>query len=612
MWLNSGLSKQIENVQLGKILKQFEQFLEKERLDNFEIKSLEELETNRFIKTYLDFLNEMEQWIDIIKSNKELLNTRDELKNIMIKSIWKEIESVLNRLNKVLSQKIEDNQIGEEEYIKMIKKINIDFLKFVLDLKSNSNIYQLPCWVILNKEPKIIFNIAKTIENDWKIEETQMELLSDILKNNVEAYIYNILASSTLSDDEKIEKIASFNENFIEDVYFFQFRWKVEKLFWEIFAYNSIWEDLVEKVILNKRSNTNKYIRLSFIENIPDITQAMNIVDEYGIWFRSWIALLTRIYEELEKSYDEELNKEYKKYKQILLERKSKKNLDIEEEKIWEEFTKNVNNKFNAIKPKEVLTNTLSDKNKKTHDLYTKIQNGVNYADIKEELSKIRIDKKLLKLIFQKYPISIIKQIMENHNIDLSKKDFEEAILSVNNITKVIPLLKKIDKKLLKLIFQKYSTFIIKQIMKNNNIDLSKKDFEEAILSVDNITKVISLLKKIEQDRWFKFDKYKFFKNLVDKAQNFFDIINIRWNDYFKDFKLEFIDKKWKINKKHMSIFIKMLLKSKERQLTIQTLEEENIEQLNASWYMMQWISPTHAKIVNKSNTKKPVLNISI
>jgi len=491
MWIKKAWLQSIENIQINKVIEQFIEFSRKKRLDNFKIEELEKLEKDEFIKIYLGFLDDMQKWFNIIKSYESFWNIDNKLSS-MRKIIWGEMESIFNRLNYILSQKLENNQISEEEYIEMVKKINPDFLESVFDLKNNNNIYQLPLGIILNKTPKKVFNIALKLEKEEDVNQMQMELLSDILKNNAEFYIYAILADPILSHEDKIDKIASFNKDFIEDVYFFKFRWKVEKLFWEIFAYNSIWEDLVEKVILNKRQTINKYIRLSFIENIPDITKAIDIANEYGIWFRSWIALLTRIYEELEKSYDEELNKEYKKYKQILLERKSKKNLDIEEEKIWEEFTKNVNNKFNAIKPKEVLTNTLSDKNKKTHDLYTKIQNGVNYADIKEELSKIRIDKKLLKLIFQKYPISIIKQIMENHNIDLSKKDFEEAILSV-----------------------------------------------------DNITKVISLLKKIEQDRWFKFDKYKFFKNLVDKAQNFFDIINIRWNDYFKDFKLEFIDKKW-------------------------------------------------------------------
>ena len=311
---------------------------------------------------------------------------------------------------------------------------------------------------------------------------------------------------------------------------------------------------MVENLSIKRKDwKINKNIRLHFIKKYPDIDQIIEFVEENELWFRSTIAFLDRLKNEINQSYNEEYVNLYKKYLEYL------KNLPQDKEK--NQLLQDFDNRHNSVSFEVAKTNSKNIKN---------LENNWN---------------------------SLISKLESKTPYRLIKEDLEKA--------------QKIDEKILSSIFKNYSIFIIGNILSLENFkNLWKKVIEKAIFDTKNISKILYLANYFEKEKNIKIEREKSLKILTDLAKNFYDVVNIIWNPIFNGYELNILNN-WKLNKQKATIFFKLLLKSWDKNLLFQNTElaQKIVNQVNENNIKIQFIETNIIKIYQ---WKKFILSVSI
>jgi len=546
------LTKFINNSGLLKKIAKIESFF-----SNFKYDEIDQLDGKDFLDFYNKTVVEIFWLLWEYKDIKEYIDKN--IKNAFLINI----ESIIVSLNNKLSVLIDENEsyFTFSDYLENIGNLkNIDVF---LEEKNNWYLYQVPYLPLFkNWEEFIYFNLSQK-EKIEKLDNNIQELIALSVNENIKISLYGILSNPKISDEEKVKLLDLFFRENIENLYFFPLREKVSDEFWKIFAYHTIWYDLFEKLVKKENWNYNKNIRLYFIKYYPDISTIIEFVEENEIWFRSTIAFLDRLKEEIEKTNNQDYISLYKTYRDSLfkLVKKREKENDLE----YKQFIENHKDFYEKIDTKWKLVENFQYKenSNKKKDIYSLIKNWARFADIKDMLGTIKGEENILKVIkaiFEQYPVYIIKIALKN-NLDLK--------------------------------------------------NIPKKNIEPIIYGLNNVNKILKIVSFMEKENNFKFDRYKLLEKIIPKINNFYEIVNIMWNPLFTDFKLEII-KNNNLNKKDARLFFRLLLKSWKENIIFQSIcpfiTEDEIERINEQKYtirILDWI------IVIRKQGKK-VLSVKI
>ena len=524
-------------------------------------KKKEELESLNLESFFNDYKNVIERFRKIFSIGKEIETMcTNKQKEELYRTLWREVDYIINNYTYTLSNWFwKDYENTKKQYLRLIKTLNKYFIEQVSFLKEKRYCYHVPLNISIEwNSIEFINQFLQDLTFLFSVEDSylkthQIEFVSEIISNNIESFFYNTLSNPKLSNEEKIENIVNYFRENIEDNYFFPIREKVAQILWEVFAYNTIWYEIFEKLIKRKDWKINKNIRLHFIKKYPDIDQIIEFVEENELWFRSTIAFLDRLKNEINQSYNEEYLNLYKKYLEVL----RKLPQDKEKKQLLQDF----DNRHNSVSFEVAKTNSKNIKNLENNwnSLISKLESKTPYRLIKEDLEKTqKIDEKILSSIFRNYPIFVIRNI-------LSLENFK---------------------------------------------NLWKKVIEKAISDINNISKILYLANYFEKERNIKIEREKLLKILTDLAKNFYDVVNIIWNPIFDGYKLNILNN-WKLNKQKATIFFKLLLKSWDKNLLFQNTElaQKIVDQVNKNDIKIQFIGTNIIKIYQ---WKKFILSVSI
>ena len=500
-----------------------------------------------------DYLNEV---LEFVKLSKYLYSYDNVDKNILDRHL----QIITHNFNTELMRYLETNKSNVADFWKIVEthfSKNEDLFKFLLDLYQKNKITTLLFtykWELDKKSFDDVFGgLTFQLETFKNPNET---FFVEYLSYAFQPYILTYFLDSLIKNKEEwINEIVSFYFDTLDSVYLYKFRDRVREIFKDFFEKLEISEDLFFALMDKKFS---KLIRLAFYEAWDLDFIVSDLIDEYWVGLRSWIALLERL---KDKGRYDDFEVVYKEWSAI----------DLDKE--FFDKTKRLrkdSEKYKSLKQKLQEDKVLFEHKKKEFEKYLKKWN------------KTKVESESKKVGLKKISVQAIRNFLENNGkLDISKFFAD----------------KKNEKK-------------IKQL-----INLSDKDLNKIIktdeISLDKILFFLGMLK----ENWRKINLKNIEALVSRKNYDLFAYVNTLLSKIHEN-DIEIFEKtkeniKSKINPQWANIFFTIFLKSVPYEMVFSELFPGVISKFMENNYTIDYnpLNPTVLKIIDEK-TKQEIYKI--